>query len=297
MKKFCPPIVAAILFAIVWLVGKLLADTIPPITMTFLRYCFTVLIFAPVLWQQRQTIRTIPKQDWPYLFAASFLSVIVYHVLFYWALHFSSPTTLTLIHATNPLLTLMLAYFILKQVITSRMVIGFVLGVIGVVTVISHGGITSFSFHTGEWLMLAATSAWALFTIISKHLASRQINSVLYTALISLIGWLVLLPASVWEVPVHFYFSLSASTWLALLYMGIGSSGIGYWLYARSVGKLGPAITSFVVFSIVPIVVAIEEVIWLHTPLQASQLIGFIFICAGLAVALYSRSWHYLKTK
>lgn len=289
MKKFFPPIIAAILFAIVWLVGKWLADTIPPITMTFLRYCFTVLVFAPVLWQQRQTIRSIPKQDWPYLFAASFLSVVLYHILFYWALHYSSPTTLTLIHATNPLITLVLAYFLLRQAITNRMVIGFLLGVAGVVTVISHGGFTTFTFQTGEWLMLAATTGWALYTVISKHLAARGLHSVLYTALISLIGWLLLLPASLWEVNIQFYTTLSPSTWLALCYMGIGSSAIGYWLYARSVGKLGPAVTSFVVFSTVPIVVAIEEVIWLDTSLQASQLIGFIFICAGLAMALYSR--------
>lgn len=297
MKKIIPPIIAAILFAFVWIAGKYLADTIPPITMTFLRYCFTVLVFTPVLWQQRKTIRNIPRQDWPYLFAASVFGVIAYHALFYWALHFSSPTTLALIHAINPLLTLVLAYVILKQAITNQMILGFGLGIIGVIIVVGRGQLSSLTFNVGEWLMLAATLAWALFTIMSKQMASRQIDSLLFTALISLIGWLLLLPASLWEVNIHFFQTLDIGTWISLMYMGIGSSGLGYWLYSRSVGKIGPATTSFVVYSTVPIVVAIEEVLWFNTHLQFSQLLGFIFICAGLAVALYSLPWHYLKKK
>lgn len=297
MKKIIPPIIAAILFAFVWIVGKYLANTITPITMTFLRYCFTVLVFVPILWQRRETIRAIPKRDWPYLFAASVLGVIAYHALFYWALHFSSPTTTALIHAINPLLTLILAYIILKQAITDHMILGFGLGIVGVIIVVGHGQLAAFTFSAGEWLMLAATLAWALFTVVSKYMAVRQLDSLLFTALISLIGWLILLPASLWEVNIHFFQTLDIGTWISLMYMGIGSSGLGYWLYARSVGKIGPAMTSFVVYSTVPIVVAIEELLWFHTNLEFSQFLGFIFICVGLVVALYSRTWLFPKTK
>jgi drug/metabolite transporter (DMT)-like permease len=285
MRKYILPVITAILFGFVWIAGKYLADSIPPITMAFLRYCFAMVVFAPVLWHYRQTIAAIPKRDWPYLFLAAVLSVITYHILFYWALHFTNPTNLSLIHAANPLLTLVLAFLLLKQSITKRMLLGFALGVLGVWIVVSHGKLTGIGFYRGEQLMLLATLAWAGFTIVSKHLASRQLNSLVFTAVISLIGWLLLLPASLVEVNMHFFAQLDSTTWLSLIYMGVGSSGLGYWLYSRSVAELGPAYTSFIVFSTVPMVVAIEEVLWFHSSIQLSQVIGFICICAGLAVA------------
>lgn len=284
MKKILLPVITALLFSFVWIAGKYLADTIPPITMTFLRYCFAVMIFLPITIYHRHTIRKFTMSDWFYLVLAGGLAVVAYHTLFYWALHFSSPTTLTLIHATNPLLTLLLAYCLLKHSITKSAVIGFCVAVIGVVIVVSDGETISLRLDQGEWLMLTATLAWALFTIVTKHLAVRKIPSLVFTAVISVIGWVMLLPMTLWDVDVLFFQSLSTSTWLALAYMGIGSSGIGYWLYARSVGNIGPAFTSFVVMSLVPLAVAIEEWIWLDTRIQWPLVLGFGFILAGLAI-------------
>lgn len=287
--KYYLPVIIAILFGSVFVAGKYLADAIPPATLSALRYSVTVLVFLPILFKQRLQILSINRRDWILIVLAALLGITTYHVLFYWSLHFTSATNVALIHAANPLLTLMLAWFILKQVITRRAVLGFCLAVVGITFIVSDGSfqqLLTLRLNTGELLMLIATISWAGYTVLLKGINQKKVGSSVLTGLVAMIGWLLLLPLSAREVDISFIASVSWSSWLAVLYMGAGSSGLGYWLYTKSARDLGPATTSLLVYSMVPLVVAIIEWLWLGVAMNWIQAAGFIFICCGLVCAL-----------
>lgn len=286
------PVIAGILFGLVFVAGKHLANTIPPAAMSFLRYAFASAIFIPVLIKFRTSIRSLSPRQWRSIILASFFGITGYHILFYWALHFTAPTNVSLIHASNPILTLVLSGLILKDKIKPRLLLGFVLAVVGIMIVVSKGSLgnlAGFGFNTGELLMLCATIIWAIYTILLKRIGASTVSPLVLTALIAVIGWITLAPLAFFEVHWEFFGQIHFSTWVALAYMGIGSSGLGYFLYTKSAQSLGPALTSLIVYTTVPIVVSLVSFFWLHIPITGVQVVGFIFILAGLSGALKPR--------
>ena len=73
----------------------------------------------------------------------------------------------------------------------------------------------------------------------------------------SLFGVLMLFPISLCENSLGQIRHFSLTSLLSVIYMGVGASGIGYLLFNVSIKKLGPTRTSSLVYSFVPIFVAI----------------------------------------
>src|SRR3989339_739271 len=283
-QKLFLPIVIAIIFSFVFVAGKYLATAIPPATMSFIRYGMASILFFPFLVKYRSRIKNISKKDWIFIFAAAVMGVVLYHIFFYWALHFTSATNVSLIHAANPLIVLVLSWLFLKQRASKRVVIGFFIAVFGIILIVSEGSLSQllmFRLNRGELLMLIATTSWAIYTILLKQIDQKKVSSILLTALVSIIGWIILIPFAFHEVDVTFFSSISLQSWLALLYMGIGSSGVGYFLYAKSTRDIGPSITSLMVYSLDPAFVAIVEWLWLGASIGWIQVGGFLCICFG----------------
>ena len=291
-KKYLLPIIIATLFGSVFVAGRFLADTISPLQMSFLRYCFATPIFIPFLFTRKTELKQLSGKLFGLIALAALLSTVLYHLLFYQALHFAPATDISLIHSINPLLTLLFSALILKEVITRKKITGFMVALLGVIIVVSGGSFTTlanFKINTGELLMLCATTTWALYSIVTKYVAPK-ISAPLYTALVFGLGWLMLLALLPFEWSHLSFTHLSLSTWAALAYMGVGSSGLGYYLLVQATRTLGPSATALSVYSCVPIVVAIEEIFLLHTQLSWVELIGFACIVCGMVIALRKKS-------
>lgn len=155
------PFLTAVLFGLVFIAGKFLAASISPITLSFLRFSFTIVIFLPIIIRYRQAIKALTASTWIMIFLAALLGIVVYTIFFYWALDFTTATNVALIHAANPLITLVLAYLLLKDKVSKRTVLGFISAIIGIIIVVSHGSLDTLlnlHFNTGELLMLVATT-------------------------------------------------------------------------------------------------------------------------------------------
>lgn len=286
------PLITAVLFGLVFVAGKFLATSISPITLSFLRFGFTTIIFIPVVIYYRKELKTLTCVNWLMIIIAALLGIVIYTIFFYWALDFTTATNVALIHAVNPLITLLLAYLILKEKVTQRVVLGFIAAIIGIMIVVSHGSLTTLvdlRFNTGELLMLVATIVWAGYTIILKKIKLKALPPLALTGLIAILGWIMLLPLALYEGQLPILHTVTWSAWLAIVYMGIGSSGVGYYLYTTSTRTLGPALTSLIVYSTAPIVVAVTAWLWLGELISVFQVIGFICIGVGLVTALKTK--------
>ena len=291
MKKIFLPFIIAVCFGGVFVAGRYLADTISPLQMSWLRYCFATALFVPIIWIKRAELYRLSWRTLAGISLGALLSTVLYHLLFYAALHYSSATNIALIHAINPLLTLGLSAVLLGERATVRSIGGFVLAAVGVVLVVSHGSIatlTSLQINYGELLMLIATTVVALYAILTKYLAPR-VSAPLYTALIFLFGWIMLTALLPIEYDNFVFHQLSLNSWLAIAYMGIGSSGIGYYLYVTSTRTVGPSLTALGVYSFVPVVVAVLEMVVLQTNLSWPQFLGFGLIVTGMIIALLKK--------
>jgi drug/metabolite transporter (DMT)-like permease len=189
----------------------------------------------------------------------------------------STPANASLMYALTPVWTLLLSSALHQERLTALKLTGVLLAVGGVVLVLwEEAPLPSSSTTLGNWLLLLASWAWALYTVLSQRVA-MQLGALKTTALSMVLGWMLYLP--LWaalgaELGLEL---LSPSLVLELLYMGVVTSGIGYLLWVAVLQRLEA--------SKVAVFATLQPVL---TTLAAIPLFGFVpsfpFLLGGMAI-------------
>src|SRR5262249_44338954 len=96
---------------------------------------------------------------------------------------------------------------------------------------------------------------------------------------------LVWVPAGVVAVAREGVPHLSVAGWLCVLYMAIGSSVLGYWLWFHALGRVDASVAAPTLF-VQPLVGAALGIIILHDTLNWATLLGAGLICASLLLVI-----------
>jgi len=189
----------------------------------------------------------------------------------------STPANASLMYALTPVWTLLLSSALHQERLTALKLTGVLLAVGGVVLVLwEEAPLPSSSTTLGNWLLLLASWAWALYTVLSQRVA-MQLGALKTTALSMVLGWMLYLPP--WaalgaELGLEL---LSPSLVLELLYMGVVTSGIGYLLWVAVLQRLEA--------SKVAVFATLQPVL---TTLAAIPLFGFVpsfpFLLGGMGI-------------
>jgi len=189
----------------------------------------------------------------------------------------STPANASLMYALTPVWTLLLSSALHQERLTALKLTGVLLAVGGVALVLwEEAPLPSSSTTLGNWLLLLASWAWALYTVLSQRVA-MQLGALKTTALSMVLGWMLYLP--LWaalgaELGLEL---LSPSLVLELLYMGVVTSGIGYLLWVAALQRLEA--------SKVAVFATLQPVL---TTLAAIPLFGFVpslpFLLGGMAI-------------
>lgn len=81
---------------------------------------------------------------------------------------------------------------------------------------------------------------------------------------------------------------LSGASVLGILYMGIGASGIGYLLFTISIQRIGPTKSTSIVYSGVPVWVALLAWLFFQEPVTPWMIVSMGLILVGLRTVLGS---------
>ncbi|MEO8263699.1 MAG: DMT family transporter, partial [Pseudolysinimonas sp.] len=146
MKAALFLVLATLFWAGNFVFGAAALDSVDPISLTWIRWAFALVPLVIVA-------QLVEKPDWraavrhlPLLGLLGILGITGFSLLIYFALQFTSPLNASLINAVNPALIVVLAAVLpavvqggLRERLTWRAVGGIVLGLIGVVIVITDG--------------------------------------------------------------------------------------------------------------------------------------------------------------
>jgi drug/metabolite transporter (DMT)-like permease len=140
-------------------------------------------------------------------------------------------------------------------------------------------------FNAGDILMLGAVACWACYSILLRHLGQRYSGLALsyYGALFG-VAQLLLLTFP--ELQRNGWPSLSWPSILGVLYMGIGASGIGYLLFTLSTQRIGPTKSTSIVYSGVPVWVALLAWLFFAQSVTPWMLVSMALILLGLRTVL-----------
>lgn len=173
-------ILANLFWAGNFVVGQAAMQTMEPLQLTFWRWALVavpLLLLAHAV--ERPDWRSALRQ-WPVLLLLSALGMSGYTLLLYSALGHTSALNASLVTAANPALIMILGVVLLRDRPRPLSWAGIGLGLLGVLLVLTGGDVQrllTFSFNTGELLIVGAITVWGVYTIIARRLNIPAITS------------------------------------------------------------------------------------------------------------------------
>ena len=115
----------------------------------------------------------------------------------------------------------------------------------------------------------------------------RHRSALSTTALSALCGLPVLLLAAVWEIQ-RFPVAVQPELILAVVYIGVGPTVIGFSSWNAGVRRLGPS-GAMALYSTLPLYGAVLAHLFLHEPIESTHVLGGMLIIGGGLWAAYGR--------
>lgn len=184
-----------------------------------------------------------------------------------------------------PLFTAVLSSLVLKERFPAPKVAGTALGFGGALAVIAAGsGAPSLRLPStrGDLLILASALNWSVYTLAARGLLARR--AALPVTLRSLaIGCAALTAVWAFAGGAGEFVAADRAAWAALLYLGIGCTGIGWLCWSFALERLEPGtLTSFQYLQ--PLVTSVSAAAWLGERVTVPTLIGGGLALAGVAL-------------
>lgn len=265
------------------LAGPVLADLAPPwaAAMRFLGAAALLAAFAA--WRGDDLIALARRHAGAYLLLG-LVGVAGFNLLFFHAMQSTSADNGALIMATNPLLTTLLAAAFLGERPGRRHLAALPVALAGVAVVIGQGDpgrLLSLQVAEGDWLMLAANLAWAMYNVLARRHMPTQ-SPLGSTALVMVAGAAVLLAAALAGAEPATLPGPRAG--LALAVMTVAGTVLAYLFWGQGIQRLGAGRTSLFL-NLVPVFAMLIGGALGEVP-SAAQLVGGALVLGGVSLAM-----------
>lgn len=281
---------AMLLLAVMWglsiPVTKLGLLTLPPLTLTALRFAIAVpLLMLFIVGRQR-----LPWRALPHVAALGVLGIGIGQVAQTFGVAGTSASVGTIISATIPVFIVVFAALRLKQPVSGRQQLGLLAAFAGIALVaLGNEGGTAGLFETSvsgaAWVLLSAVTI-AFYYVWSVELTDRY-GTAAVAAWSTLFGFIALLPWAGWEmrlVPIE----ITAQALWAAVYLGVVVTVAGLFLWLSILRNVPARIAASVQYLQPVIGIAASSVMFGDT-MGAAFVAGVVLILAGLAMTMASR--------
>jgi len=234
----------------------------------------TLAVYAGFAHFRRPELRDIPG-----LALSGIIGITFYNLALNYGETRVSAGAASLLIASTPIWTALLAGFVLREHISSRTWFGALISFAGVALIASGEG-EGIHLSPQALIILAAAITSAVYMIQQKHLLGKY-SALEFTAYSIWSGTLFMLPFG--GGLFHMVRSSPVSATLAIIYLGIFPGALAYvaWAYVLSHGPAGRTSTLLYVIPVLAIGIAW---IWLHEVPRALSLIGGVIALAGVAL-------------
>ena len=255
---------------------KISAVDFGPILLVTLRLLIAGLVFMPLLLQRQNRLKF--KSYFPSILIIAVVSNALPFTLFAFASLGATSNMLGILNGTTAFLTTVIAYFWLNESISSKQILGLCLGFIGVIILVNPAN--------GSSTILA--SMYALIGSLCYAFNGNYLQKYHYNSnKIVLIGWsmlfggLLMLPLAAFNLPNQIP---NLNSFLALSWLAVVSTGIGYLGYVRLIDRIGAVKTSTLTY-LLPVFSIIWGAIFLNESITLIIFGGFIFVMMGMYFA------------
>ncbi len=266
--------------------GAYIINYMPPITAAAERFVIATVALLVIFSISGQLRFSVLKQNVYAYLAIGILGVVGFNMAMFFGLHSTSAINGALIMATTPLTTLLLAVLFENEKLTPAKGIGLLLGLLGVILVITHGDILhllQLKIAIGDVIILGGSISFSFTTILSRRFV-RNASALETTSFSMLFGTLILVVLSlVFEHPIHAISHVPSMVHIALLYLAVFGSMIAYLFWFNGIQQVGSS-RAAAFFNLVPVFSMLVSIAFGSLP-NSWQVIGTLFVIAGVVAS------------
>lgn len=277
---------AALVTVLIWgttfISTKVLLTAFSPIEILLFRFVLGYLALWAVC---PRVLRGVTPRQELYFAGAGLTGVTLYYLLENIALTYTTASNVGVIVSVNPCFIAILTFLVFREErLRPSFFVGFVLAMAGI-CLISFVGSPVALDPLGDLLALLAALAWAVYSVLLKHIGTFGCPTLQVTRRIFFYGL-------VWMLPTLPFLGFSPD-WAALLrpamlgnslYLGLGASALCFVTWGLAVERLGPVKTSVYIY-LVPIITVAGSAVVLHETLTPTALLGMALTLLGLMVS------------
>ena len=276
------------LLAVCWIWGlafiavKIALEEASFVSVNLIRFILATLALLPILLIYRKRRPRLSNVDRARVLFAGICAVYGYHLSVNYGETLIPAGTAGLLANTTPIFAAVLARFFLGEKLGAWRAGGiiFALGGVAVVTIYGAGETVGTGRLQGVVFVILAAFSWAVYTVVLRPLTKAH-GVIFVTAYSIIVGAVLQLPLLAGGGFRRDLQVLSAASWSWLVFLGVGSTVVGYFLYNTGVRGLGATVAAYYTYLIAPISLFWGWII-LGETINLAILAGAAMIIAGL---------------
>ena len=278
-------LVMVVLWAVNFSVVKVALQHVEPLTFNALRFPLASLALWLLL-RRRGPIRRPAPGDGAKIVALGLLGNVAYQLLFILGLDLTRAGNASLLLASTPIWTALLARVFTGERHPATVWIGVLATLLGMgLVVVGSGGAVGVDGSTlrGDLMLAVGALAWAGYTVAGKGPVARN-GALVVTGWTLWVGTAVLVLLGLPGLLRQDWSGLGVGFWAAVVFSGVGSIALAYILWYTGVRVLGGTRTA-AHSNLVPVVALAVAWAWLGEVPGPLQLLGAAVIIAGVSLA------------
>jgi drug/metabolite transporter (DMT)-like permease len=274
---------AIVLWGVSFVATKAALRETSPVTLIFTRFALGVAVLILVLRLRRESLIP-PRDSWLMLATMGFVGIFLHQMIQAHGLTLTTAVRTGWLIGVTPIWSAVLATIVLGEGFGRRKLLGLFIGLVGALLVVTRGELSAdvlaLPSTRGDLLVLASTWTWAIYTILGRDTLKR-LGSARATAAAMFAGWAMMIPFFVAVAGWHEYRDLSSTSVVAILFLGIGCSGLGYWLWYAALERIDATqVAAFLYLE--PLVTLLAAVALLGESVGLSTIVGGVLVLVGV---------------
>lgn len=216
------------------------------------------------------------------LVACGFFGVAVNQLFFFEGLNLSTPINASIIMTINPIIVIIISFFMLKESFGIKKIFGVLMGLVGAgILILNNGEIDlSNNLRTGNILVLINASSYAFYLVIVKPLMTRY-NPITILTYVFGFGMLFVLPFGYDELCNINWNIMPKTIFWQIIFVVFCTTFLAYLFNAYALKNLNPTTVSIYIY-IQPVLASVFAVFWGIDKINNEKITSALIIFIGV---------------
>lgn len=276
-------VTSMILWGGTWVAGRVLAQSIHPMTAAFLRFTCASLGLIAMCWRAGGGMPKLARNQ---IIPVAFLGatgVFAYSYFFFTGLQTTSAGRAALIVACIPVCVAAISALLYRERFGPLRIVGTLISLLGVSVVIADGSplvLLSEGVSRGDFMILGCVASWTAYTLGGRSVM-KSVPPLASVAWSSIFGTLMLLPAALAEGLVTDIVRTRPVDWACIAFLGFLATSLAYFWFYQAISRIGAA-RSAIFINTVPIFAVLMGFALLGEPIHLSLATGGLMVITGV---------------